>query len=285
MDTSHMVLFAAISLSIYKTLQYSKKFFLSSSILTIVISFTLIILIEIIQPIIDRTRSIEDVLFGMIGVLISVFWCKYSPRITKFTHKIIFAASLVMVSIIAGNNALLEWYAVYWRDQNMPVLGTFENNIETKLWLAYGGSENKKTTAHRIKINNKTNNKIQSYALRITTVPGQWSGVVYHAGDLDWSIFQVLSFDIFNPEDAYNLGMRIDDSGPSNEYGQRYNRKIEVKNGWNTFRIPLEEIENNVSDGDFNSQQIRKLLIFAGADDPERRFYLDNVRLKNIFPD
>jgi len=100
----------------------------------------------------------------------------------------------------------------------------------------------------------------------------------------DWSEYEVLKFDIYNPGDTVEVGsIQIADEIGSDEhaetYGQSYSgQKIFLNRGWNHFEFLVQKAR--VEDGDraLAVDKIRKFSLGFGGMQAEA-VYIDNIRL------
>lgn len=274
MDFSHAVIFMMLATWL---LPIVRHFNTSSPLIsTILICLFIMITVELLQPYVGRSASVKDILYGISGLVIWLGYTFLRSRVETKQQLVILILSVILAFVAVGSSALYNGYAVFWRWQQFPVLADFESEAEMKLWNPYGASENLKTTAERVADYSNTN----QYSLLVTTVANAWSGVVYEAGDADWSSYRRVSMSIYNPDESFSLTLRIDDAGDSLEFGQRFNHKLTIEPGWNKIEIGMSDIVANVPDKYFDLTKLRKIYLFTAKDKSSHQFYLDNIYLQ-----
>jgi VanZ family protein len=160
------------------------------------------------------------------------------------------------------------------RDASFPVLADFEGDwVETFL-----------------------NGRDVDY--EVVPAPESWAGhggrvlsVNYHAVEYpavtlvepvsDWSGYDRLDFDVFNPQSRdVELMLRIDDNGERHRYGDRYDGRRPLQPGPNHISIPLSEIREAPRSRTMNLHAIQHLTFFLGVVDQPTRLYFDDVQLR-----
>jgi len=116
------------------------------------------------------------------------------------------------------------------------------------------------------------------HALKVTFPAGTpYPGIAASAVETDWSGFDVLKFDVFNPQGTpVDLNVRIDDPS-STGYYSRYNGEFLAVNGWNAFEIPLERLR--AGNRALDVSRIAAFVIFLSAPERELTLFIDNIRL------
>jgi len=274
MDAGHFIAFGFLALLLqYLFASYGN---LKSTALSFVVCAVLIITIEVIQPYVGRMASLGDVVNGFLGLIIFLsgryIWLSSKRSYIKYLHALL--GTLVFAAVVSA--ALSEWHAVWWRMQNFPMLGDFEENVELKLWRAQGEAAGIQTP-----VSLSSDYVVFGIsALKIETAQGVWSGVRYAAGDKDWSAYNALIMDIYNPGTSFSIYLRIDDDRGSPDYPERFNRAIPLSNGWNNIEIALADVADGPQDSMLNMHAIHKLILFTSKEEIDRTFYLDHVHLQ-----
>ncbi|MGB0582654.1 MAG: hypothetical protein ACPGVU_23455 [Limisphaerales bacterium] len=284
MDVSHLPFFAIFTLASYpffadRDLPHEKKCKYAFGIAAVVS-----IAVELLQPSFGRSQSMIDQVYGLTGALFGMFLLLMWPRRDQ-KQAVAMAAvmTLVFLAVTIGP-AWRKYQIIQKRAADIPSLGSFEDVDQLQLWRPNYYS----FTGHG-HYNLITNMVSQgSFALEVDAAlvesKQEWPGVSYDAGDLDWSGYDALAFDLYNPTDDFLLRLRIDDDGDCSVYESRFNLERFVDNGWNNISIPLSEIENAPPHRKMNLQAIRRVLIFISGHDAPRKFFLDNVRLTRNAP-
>jgi len=95
--------------------------------------------------------------------------------------------------------------------------------------------------------------------------------------DRDWSGYDTLRMDIYNPQgEPANLTIRIDDD-KSTGYSSRYNGEFLLVNGQTFLEIPFAKI--TAGDRPIDVSQIAVLTIFMSSPEKDTILYFDNIRV------
>ncbi len=223
--------------------------------------------IELVQPALGRSATWLDLWNSVAGALVALAWRaasgRWRPAVALAGGVLFFAAALP---------AWQAWQGVFWQRSHFPVLGTFESGAELALWQARGQGS-------RVVLSREVALEGEG-SLRVESAPGDWGGVKYLAGGMEWRGHRALQLAIYNPgPEPFELELRIDDDRPAPGPRERFSRDIEIRPGWNRFTVELAEIERGPRHGPVDLGAIAKLLLVAERDDPPRLFYLDAVRL------
>ncbi len=274
MDAGHAFAFILLSSLIYLAVEHHGKKWAVT--VAAIVSIVLMVGIELVQPYVGRTASLADVEVGLLGMVIAlsgmVVWRSSQRWLLRGAHLLLLVVSLVWIV----QPALTEWRALWLRDQQFPLLGTFEDELEKRLWLASGALHEKQT---QISFSQQYVGS-GDHSLKVVTISGTWSGVRYAAGEQDWRGYRALSMTIYNPGAAFKLNIRIDDgitAAPA--YSERYNGRVAVNNGVNTVLLPLDEIAAGPKSRSLELSSIRKMVLFVNQQQQTHLFYLDDIRL------
>lgn len=97
----------------------------------------------------------------------------------------------------------------------------------------------------------------------------------------DWTSYSVLVLPIYSENTTtFDLVLRVHDVNHNNQYRDRFNKYITVKNGINYFRIPLNEIEESPISRKLDMSNIRNLAIFMDKPASPVRLYIGPIRLE-----
>jgi hypothetical protein len=127
----------------------------------------------------------------------------------------------------------------------------------------------------------KENATSGNHALKVTLPPGQYPGINFQDIKNNWSEFQYLKMDVFNPtEEKFNFHIRIDDNKSGLEYAKRFDTNFELKQGLNQISIPVDSIRTNIHHHPLNLKRIKRMIVFLMNNTKPRELYLDNIRLE-----
>jgi len=119
------------------------------------------------------------------------------------------------------------------------------------------------------------------YSLKVTLPPGQYPGILFEEIRNDWSDFNYLVMDVFNPSDqGINFHIRIDDNKSGWEYANRFDIDFKLKPGMNHISIPTDSIKTNLHHRPLNLKQIKQMMVFLTNNTKQRELYFDNIRLE-----
>ncbi len=271
MDAGHLPLFAALAF-----------FFENNSMLSWrdrtvrVLGLVLFaIVVEITQPFFGRSESVTDLVNGVAGIL---FGWAFAVVRHRWRSRILFGCAIVAflsTQLIFLLPAYSEWRAISFRRESFPRLGDFETAVELKLWRAPLDLINAGET-----VSIDTDQASHGHrALRVRRGNASVLAIEYQAGDMDWSNYESLKFDLFSPGGASTVHIRIDDHNDCTEFDARFNRALQLHPGWNSFTIPLETIATGPTARRLDLKHIRRIILFGTAEEPSEVF-LDFVRLE-----
>lgn len=243
-------------------------------IAVVAICFAIILGGEVVQPYIGRSRSGGDVLYGLLGVALGLFAARahFDGRIIRRRAAWILVAG---TSLLAAVPAIRAWAAIDFRRRALPMLGDFERRAELEYWTAQGYGAEGPPQLERA----QSDATHGTHALRVDAPAGDWMGVTMEVGDLDWSAWDVLAFDVTS-ERPLTLQVRIDDDGDTSWYGSRYEQVFDVAAGGDTVRIPLSEVAAGL-ERPIDLGAIRRMMLHLGEGSPPTVFWLDHVRLES----
>ena len=240
----------------------------------VMLSLGLALALEALQSLSGRSAAIGDVVMDMLGV--AVFLAVFVPRRRPAWRRLAVAVFIVMCFVVVSWPAM-EGYRIWAGRHASPILGSFETAKDRLMWRP--SSPGDWPTA-RTELDKNWVSEGRS-ALSVRTQSGAWSGVNYYGYGADWSGYQALHFDIYNPGTPFSLGIRIDDTVIKNPtYGQRYNTMLQIRHGWNSVTLTMAQVAAGPAKRRLDLTRIFRLMMFVEPKQPPRHFYLDNVRLE-----
>ena len=273
-NASHFPLFLLIGILVFLGLARFGMRPFGRYVSTLLICLVTAVAIELLQPLLLRTASWTDLINGTLGLVSAILGIFVWRRFGMPTRLLHLALSLAVFAVLL-RPAWIEWRSIDWRTRNFPLLANFEDPDERRLWHAQGDVRFAPTT---IDFSGDWASSGDA-ALVVRGGGGRWVGVRYHAGDIDWSGFQVLAWEMHNPGEPFKLTVRIDDAR-SNDSRNRFRRNFSIETGRNEIRIPIGEIRSGPKDRSLEMSTIRRLILHLGKDSSPRVFYLDSVRLE-----
>lgn len=263
-DSMHFPLFILISLGVF---YFFKEIKTSKLIFSL---FVVPALIEIIQPIFGRGASFEDLFNGYVGVLLVIFYYFDDKIFTLgikgliqriFAYLLIFIGFVILIIFPLKN----EYLKLENQKREFPIL--FKPGVTSKgFWEKSNSLLDKKT-----------------FYLdgAFQTKEDKYSGLEYNANGFDWTNFNYLIIKIeSDQEQIFELNLRIDDSEKCEDFSDRYNSKLTIKKGINTFNIPFSEIINGPANRKLDLSMLKRLMIFTNPESTTRNLKLLELRLE-----
>ena len=272
LDAGHFFAFGVLALVAYGGLLGG--LLRRRTVRVVVLSAGLAVALEVLQGLGSRSASLGDVVLDMSGVaaFLAVYRLWGLP-LWRWAGVAMFG--LICLVVLCWPAA--EGYRIWAGRHHLPVLGDFETLRDALVWRSIVPGE--RPTASVVPDDVRAGEG--RYALSVRTQSGLWSGVEYYGYGADWSGYEALGFDLYNPDEAFPIGIRVDDTvihPPDHE--DRYNRTLQIRPGWNSVRLTMAELAAGPAKRRLDVSRIYRLLIFVGPGQPPRHFYLDNVRLE-----
>lgn len=229
------------------------------------------ILIELVQAGFQRTPDAGDLARNMIGGMVFLFFLFPARKtLSKIVLRFFQSATLVLIAVhvypLAA--ALTDEYIAH---RQFPVLSDFETPFEIKRWVGKAITVDKAIHLHG------------KASLRMTLNTDRYSGISLKYFPGNWEGFRFFTFGVYNPSaESVTLTCRIHDAVHTHgvqRYRDRFNRSLLVKKGWNTFRIPLDEVRSAPSGRQMDMHRICGLGLFASRLPHPITLYIDGVRL------
>lgn len=226
--------------------------------------------IEWLQSLIGRDASWGDVGANITGTLITLFWL-HRPNIFVWLGRIL-TLLLVLFLFSKPTFYLIEYLQLR---SELPVLATFENEREMRRW------------SRRITRSSEESSE------------GEFSGKFYFNSDAyrgfglfriarDWSAYTQLSIDLLNPTTHnLNVSLRIEDVFIRKrwQYNNAFNKDLQLRPGWQTFRVTLNDIENGPENRKLDLKNIYSIRITPQNmetlnNNNEIAIFVDNIKLE-----
>lgn len=212
-----------------KTATASRQF----TILT-VLCFTLGITIELIQPFFSRTAEISDLLLNYLGVLLS--FVLFGRHALHYLLKFFF----ILASLLLLNTSVLSIYDEIKMQYDFPLLASFHQDIELTRWKA----------DQTLSVEMVNDGAHASPMMKVTFAPRKYSGVALRYFPHNWTGYDTLTVDFYNPnEQTLAITTIITDQHYNKNkpnYKDRYEQALHIKQGFNKITIPLASIRDKV---------------------------------------
>jgi len=277
-DMLHFPLFALLTWLIYASLRRLRQGTRGRDLaLATAIACVLGGVSELAQTGFGRTASWRDLQLDLVGTAVAAATVFVSWRRGAATFRrwlVALAAFGVAAALVVAYPAWLAAGAEGRLDRAFPRLGDFEAGWESLLWQPQG-----ETGGWAVKASRSTQNpSLGKYALRVDSLDGAaWAGVRLLVGKRrSWAGSYALHFDVFNPADTFELGVRIDGFD-----GERFSASVSIVPGANRCHLPLSALKNSAgSIADLDAFAAQAIILHLGEYPRTRTFYIDNVRLE-----
>lgn len=224
--------------------------------------------IEYLQPGFGQDVDINDFWRDILGASIGFF---LSPLPLNKLTKIFVLLSLTSVLLFQSVPWFLELADEVNAKQQFPILSDFESEIETTRWTGNAA----------INISDQISFS-GNHSLRVDMGTEKYSGIALSYFPEDWSEYQALIFEVFNPDNDLDMTVRINDqlhTQGEQLYTDRFNRKLLLHKGWNTINIDLENVAGAPITRRMDLSAVSGLGLFVIEQPVPKTIYLDSVRL------
>jgi VanZ family protein len=271
-NLGHLALFFIISSCIYHFRSRRLHSLYKEALELIAYPFIFGLCIELIQPWFERTTSFEDIIKNLTGSLLA--FCLLSthlPLSSKKQHSVLSCLAIVL-SCYALKPFVTSYYDESLTTNSFPVINNFESPFELSRLSAVGDKT-------KINIIVQDNGK---HTLSVSIQKEDYSGVSIRYLANNWQSYNHLIYSIYNPlPEPQTLTLRIHDdqhSHSSFDYNDRFNKKIELKPGWNKISTQLGEVKHAPKNRLMNMANIQNVAFFITEATPQT-FMLDDIFL------
>lgn len=152
-----------------------------------------------------------------------------------------------------------------------PVVHDFTHGWESDYYNVKGGH------AKQVRVEDPEPRQV----LRVVLRSGRWPAVIFNDLPRGWSEDETLAIDIENPTDeTVALAIRLDDRADLLDYSDRFQRRVSIRPGWQTIRVPLAEVDPAVEGRTFRADRIRSITLFALDPEDPVTLHIDSIRLE-----
>ncbi len=225
------------------------------------------IAIELTQSAIGRQASLSDIVRNFIGAGIAWFWLQ--PKNWLIWLGRLSALTMFVLEIQQTGNI---FYSEYLYRKQLPLISNFEHSFDLRRW--HGD----------ISISNQIASD-GKYSMKGVLGPHLHANIELQGSPQDWSQYQSFHVDIYNEQlTDIEIMLRIHDEehayGPYRwRYGDRFNKKLLLKTGWNSYDLSLREIKEAPTRRELNLKKIANIQFFVANPEQDQIIYIDNLRL------
>lgn len=225
--------------------------------------------IEFIQlSISGRSCSLADVGRDLAGVALVTGWlvARESCALVKIVYYFAGCFLAIVLFVPFTESVIDELQA----RRDFPVLAEFARPFEVQRWEEKASMQLVSTVAG-----------VPCSAAKIELTRGTYSGVSLLHFSRDWSGWKALQFRVYNPDAPVVLHFRVHDAlhQMNQKYQDRYNGARTLVTGWNTIKIPLDDIKNAPALRKIDITNVYGFSLFVMNPKSKRLLYLDYVRL------
>lgn len=262
-NLGHILLFALLTLTV-RPWQWLQGWRLWLAVTSVLLAAGIVI--ELLQYGHDREMDVQDLLRNLIGSWLIIAWRPlFFSGNRKTAGSVLMAAftTLLLLSELATTAQVAA--RQFQMNRQLPALYDFQREEPSPFWSGPLTS----SQAHAPE---------GSKSLRINLGTETYSGVSLHNFPSDWRGLSTLSLTLFNPDSQpFSVTLRINDvehDRGDNAYSDRFNFRLDLEPGVNTFEIPLATIEQAPDQRPMDMSEIRRLSLFATRLPEPRSVYL-----------
>ncbi len=229
------------------------------------------ILIEWFQSGTDRQADWHDILRNLLGVWLVLAWVPVFSRNSRtygpsWLLPVVTALLLLFELGDTGSVAARQWQV----NHQLPLLYDFRNENPDPFWSGNPVPSDRHTANH-------------PQSLKIELGTETFSGISLDNLPADWRGYEQLTITLFNPsQEPLQLTLRINDLAHDrgdNAYGDRFNTRLLLDTGFNTFTLSLDDVRDAPADRVMDMANVRRLGLFAVRLPAPRTVYLSDLRL------
>ncbi len=233
--------------------------------------------IEVVQDLVGRHASWNDIFNNLAGVWLGLFWGQHPAADTE--RRQVGIGRILSLLFIAPSLWLVVEAA--WSELGLRRAFPIINGFETR-------AERQQLFFNATRIGAEFNRDIVSqgaHSLRLELAPGGYSGIRIRSCYGDWSSYGFFALDAFNPQsEPLRLVLRLSDvihDRGTHSYHDRFNQTLLLQPGWNKLQFSVADINNSPKERSMKMDAICNLGIFAAGLAQPAVVYLDNIRLEN----
>jgi hypothetical protein len=233
--------------------------------------------IEAVQYLIGRDPSLYDVLMDLLGIAAGVILYAGIMRRSLSPH---LSVVILLVLTLTAFSLPIYWFTVYQvRAGQFPLLIDSGNIFSRALIEGSMGGE-----VRHIEMPEDWLMPADSdfdSCTYVSLIEGRWPGLQMQEPEADWRGYGKLEMSIYSDQSTdLPLILRIHDQSHSNQFDDRYNRRLIVHPGYNQYSFPLSEIEHAPKARTLDLSAISGVIIYASHEDVGKGFCLITMGLQ-----
>ena len=285
-DTGHILIFGSLTvlLLVGSAITAGRRGLFGQYLVCGLVSLAIGIGVEYWQQFNNRSSELIDVVNDLIGIVsFSMLFAIFDLRIPEPRQGWMKRGFLLLASvalILLGCIPLFRMSALYReRRTAMPQLVRFQESWEAIFFYAQSADfepVSELPPNWPVKSVADTRAPIGKLLLK----PGRYPGLVVHEPFADWSGYEYLEFDVLREADTpRRFILRIHDKFHDNRTADRFRQTIDIQPGFQSIRIPLDEIETGPMLRKTHLRYIAGLTFFTVDLAEPETIYVGNMRL------
>ncbi len=267
-NLGHVIYFALFTLVALKIPFIRRMDVLQQYALVLLATTGIGLTIEMIQYISGRSAEVMDVALDILGSLL-VFAFRQTRLSSDYPgYWVMFKSLIVLLGFLSLWPFVSALIDERHAQSQFPVLSDFSSRLEANRWSGYA-------QAHYV-------SRIAgvSGVLKINFVAREYAQLKLNYFEPDWSHFQKLRITLYNPEEQpLQITVRANDLKHKHKKSDRFNRRVWVKQGWNTIEILLDDIKTAPKEREMDLKNMVGFSLFTVALQQTRTLYLKSVVL------
>lgn len=228
---------------------------------------------ELVQLFGSRNADPMDVVRDMVGA--GVAWTTLSAISNKGMRRIgLVCIALALVGAVAASPLYWSW-VFQQRAAQLPFLARFEQTWELELW---------ETHHSKFSLVPLPSSYPDRRVARLEFEPEEFPGASFEEIYPDWSGYDQIVVDVFNPGVPVSLSLRVHDVSHDEAFSDRFNLTWDVPYGGSELRIELEDIRTAPDGREMDLTRIEGLVLFAHELPAPVALYFANLRLETVSP-
>ena len=268
-NSGHAFVFFCANLFLLRLLLGSVGSFKQISFISI-LSITIGLVIELVQPYFGRDKSVLDFSYDVLGVTFSaLFFAQKRASAIKI--------KVLLLSMFVGISSFIPLYKMelWWKVNQSTVLLNFERPWEDQIY-----SLDKDVSLQKIKASKLFNVDGHAGKLIINSID-MYAGLNLNHAKSNWSEHSKLSWEMVSLYDhPISMTLRVHDSVHNQEFNDRYNETFTIDPGFNSFEVDLNKIKAAPASRDMKMAHISNIKFFLIQPEMKTILYIDNIQLQ-----
>lgn len=273
-NSGHVALFVFLAFFIYGQLKATPRLLNSLVIypVVLIVGISLGGLIELLQSFVQRDASINDLYSDFFGLLAGLsLIAAYSLK--KHQYKKV-ATALLLVSVIFVSIGVLPLIQLSWfyaeRQRAFPVIVDFDADWSFRFMRF-----------DKVDLLERTRRSQSKAVYPVQFNLGKYPGISVIEPEPDWSDYRSLRMKIFSKNKGdFILVLRIHDDKHNQQFLDRFNMRLQIRQGMNEIDVPLKRVELAPRGRKMDLANIAGIILFMREPDEPVRLEMSNIYLE-----